>query len=171
MRSITVRRVISGILLPLLTLGAVVGCQEILDAARDTNGPSISNLRSTWRSLNSCEVRDGQAPGSLLVVTFQFVDDDSTVADGNIATLELTFQPSGTSFSNLRDRTTIRGNGRRGDAEFTHCLRFGDQTSVDLGVSFTDSDGAGSNTLRTSIPRPQDGNIEVDSGRIRRSVP
>jgi hypothetical protein len=162
---------LASVLLPLLTLGAVVGCQEILDASMSTNGPFISNLRSAWRSLNSCEVRDGQAPGSLLVVTFQFVDDDSTVADGDIATVELTFQPSGSSFSNLRNRTTIRGNGRRGDAEFTHCLRFGDQTSVDLGVRFSDSDDAVSNTLRTSIPRPQDGNIEVDSGRIRRSVP
>ena len=149
---------LAAVLSALIALGAVVGCQEILDAALDTNGPFISNLRSTWRSLNSCEVRDGQAPGSLLVVTFQFVDDDSTVADGDIATVELTFQPSGSSFSNLRNRTTIRGNGRRGDAEFTHCLRFGDQTSVDFGVSFTDSDGVGSNTLRTSIPRPQGGN-------------
>ena len=160
----------TSVLLALLALGAVVGCQEVLDVLLDRRPPTISNLRTTWRSLNSC---GGQPPGSVLLVTFQFSDPDTTVANGNTATAAGTWRPSGSTFENRSLRTTIRGTGHSGEAEYTHCLRFGQDTLVDYSVTLTDSNGAESNSLSTSILRPQGANLEVDAatGVPRQSTP
>ncbi len=150
------------VLVALLAPGAVVGCQEVLDVLLDRQPPTISNLRTTWQTVNSCAFDDGQGPGSVLFVTFHFSDPDTTVANGNTVIVIGTWQPSGSTFENRRLRTTIRGTGYSGDAEYTHCLRFGRDTMVDYDVTLRDSELEESNSLSTSILRPQGGNLEMD---------
>jgi len=155
---------LASVLLPLLTLGAVVGCQEILDAADAAHPPTIRNLWTIWRSVNSCALNAGGSPGSRLLVRFQYVDPDSTIAKGNLVTVDMIFQPSGGEVLNVESSVTILGDGHSGTAECGNCTRFGSSdTSVNMSVILKDGRFE-SNPLSASILRPQGANLEVDSG-------
>jgi hypothetical protein len=159
-------RVLVGTIIPVLLLGAACGGKGGGGTHTDPNTPVINNLAVSFRG--RCTLASG-TPGTIEVLTFEFID-----ADGNVRGGILENRTTAVAGGTLTFTTAIPDSGvtiagtTSGTISVTGCLVFGSNPSVTEEVQVIDSSGKRSNVLKLEVARPggapllpQDGDREL----------
>lgn len=130
--------------------------------------PTISNLSSGINSyyVNECEMDNGKN-GSELLIRFDFTDPNGNVWDSPNGDVKITFLPANDPFDlTFDDFYAFRsGTGYSGRVSLDEmCIRFGNQSSVNVTVSMYDSTSLKSNSLTVNVRKPAGVNRVSDQG-------
>lgn len=130
--------------------------------------PAISNLSSGINSyyVNECQMDYGPN-GSELLVSFDFTDPNGNVWDQPDGDVAITFLPTNDTFNLTFDDfyASRSGTGYSGRVTLDEmCIRFGNQSSINVAVSMYDSTKLKSNSLTVNVRKPAGVNKNSNQG-------